>query len=160
MMQVDLFTWIAQIVNFLILVALLRHFLYGRIVEAIDKREEKIASRWREAEEQKDEASRRAEEYARNQKELEEHRETELARAREEAEAKKKEWMQAARGDVNRQRSEWQKSLEQDRQSFVQEFHQATADEITAVLRRMLGDLADAGLEKQMIRGFIRKLND
>ncbi|MDT8272548.1 MAG: F0F1 ATP synthase subunit B, partial [Desulfomonilia bacterium] len=49
-MEIDLFTWGAQIVNFLILVALLRHFLYGRIVHAIDTRQEKIASRWDEAE--------------------------------------------------------------------------------------------------------------
>jgi len=41
-MQIDWFTWIAQIINFLILVALLRYFLYGRIVKVIDERQKKL----------------------------------------------------------------------------------------------------------------------
>jgi F-type H+-transporting ATPase subunit b len=36
---IDWFTVVAQIVNFLILVALLKHFLYDRIIRAMDKRE-------------------------------------------------------------------------------------------------------------------------
>ena len=49
-MLIDWFTVVAQIVNFLILVALLKHFLYGPLVRAIDAREERIAARLAEAE--------------------------------------------------------------------------------------------------------------
>ena len=50
-MLIDWFTVVAQIVNFLVLVALLKHFLYGRLVEAIDAREKRIAARLAEADE-------------------------------------------------------------------------------------------------------------
>ena len=49
-MEFDLFTFSAQIVNFIVLVVLLRIFLYKRIIDAMDKREERIASRLQEAE--------------------------------------------------------------------------------------------------------------
>ena len=42
-MLIDWFTVVAQIVNFLVLVALLKHFLWGRLVAAIDDREKRIA---------------------------------------------------------------------------------------------------------------------
>ena len=48
--MIDWFTVAAQIVNFLILVALLKYFLYGRIVDAMDRREQSIAQRWNLAE--------------------------------------------------------------------------------------------------------------
>ena len=45
-MQLDWFTTAVQIVNFLILVLLLRHFLYGRILQAIDHRQEQLQAEW------------------------------------------------------------------------------------------------------------------
>ena len=49
-MLIDWFTVIAQIVNFLILVALLKHFLWGRLVRVIDDREQRVATQVAEAE--------------------------------------------------------------------------------------------------------------
>jgi F-type H+-transporting ATPase subunit b len=49
-MLIDWFTVAAQIVNFLVLVALLKHFLWGRLVRAIDEREKRIAGRLSAAE--------------------------------------------------------------------------------------------------------------
>jgi len=49
-MLIDWFTVGAQIVNFLILVWLLKHFLYKPILDAIDAREKKIAAELADAE--------------------------------------------------------------------------------------------------------------
>ena len=38
-MHIDWFVLFAQIVNFLVLVFLLKHFLYGRILDAMDARQ-------------------------------------------------------------------------------------------------------------------------
>ena len=46
-MQIDWITVAAQIVNFLILVWLLQHFLYGPITRAMQRREQRIAERER-----------------------------------------------------------------------------------------------------------------
>jgi F-type H+-transporting ATPase subunit b len=60
---IDWFTVAAQIVNFLILMALLKYFLYDRVVKAMDEREEKIHSRLQQAESLRQEAEREREVY-------------------------------------------------------------------------------------------------
>ena len=62
-MLIDWFTVIAQIINFLVLVALLKRFLYGRIIKAMDQREEKIAFRLADAERKRNEAEQEAQAY-------------------------------------------------------------------------------------------------
>jgi F-type H+-transporting ATPase subunit b len=47
-MQVDWITVAAQMINFLVLVWLLKRFLYGPIIKAMDEREAQIAERMRE----------------------------------------------------------------------------------------------------------------
>jgi F-type H+-transporting ATPase subunit b len=58
-MLIDWFTVIAQIINFLILVYLLKRFLYKPILNAIDEREKRIASQLEDAAKQKAEAIRK-----------------------------------------------------------------------------------------------------
>lgn len=159
-MELDLFTWGAQIVNFLILVALLRHFLYGRIVNAIDARQKKIASRWEDAEREKERAAEQAEEYGRERKELDQRRDEILSEARQEAQAQEDKWMRQAREEIDRLRANWQESLEQDKRSFMQDLRLAAGDEITKILRRVLSDLADEELERQVVRRFVREFSD
>ena len=50
-MQIDWFTVVAQIVNFLILAGLLAKLLYRPIVSAMQEREERIAARMQAAQE-------------------------------------------------------------------------------------------------------------
>jgi F-type H+-transporting ATPase subunit b len=83
---IDWFTVGAQIVNFLVLIALLKYFLYGRIIKAIDEREKKIASRLEDAEQKKKEAEQEGEAYRTKNQELDAMGERIVAQVREEAE--------------------------------------------------------------------------
>lgn len=62
-MLLDWFTVVAQALNFLILVWLLKHFLYQPILDAIDGREHQIATKLAEAEANKIEARKEREEF-------------------------------------------------------------------------------------------------
>ena len=57
-MEINWFTVIAQIINFLILVWLLKRFLYKPVLNAIDEREKKIAAQLSDAETKKAEAQK------------------------------------------------------------------------------------------------------
>jgi F-type H+-transporting ATPase subunit b len=57
-MKINWFTFIAQIINFLILVWLLRHFLYKPILNAVDEREKKIAGQLKDAKADKADAKK------------------------------------------------------------------------------------------------------
>ena len=52
-MLIDWFTVIAQIVNFLILMGLLKYFLYDRVIAIMDERQRKIDERLTDSEETK-----------------------------------------------------------------------------------------------------------
>ena len=62
-MLIDWFTVIAQVVNFLILVWLLKRFLYRPILNAIDAREKRIAAKIADADAKEAEAQKQREEY-------------------------------------------------------------------------------------------------
>ena len=69
-MLIDLFTVIAQIINFLILVYLLKRFLFNRIIKIMDDRENQIIDRMQGAEAAKEEAQKELDEQHRIRKEL------------------------------------------------------------------------------------------
>ena len=58
--MIDWFTVVAQIINFLILVVLLKYFLYGRITAAMEQRQQEIATRWNDAERDREKAAQEA----------------------------------------------------------------------------------------------------
>jgi F-type H+-transporting ATPase subunit b len=72
---INWFTVIAQIVNFLILVVLLKYLLYNRIVRAMDAREGKIQSHLKEAEEKERAAEREEESLRQKNRDFDEQRE-------------------------------------------------------------------------------------
>ncbi len=78
-MLIDWFTVGAQIVNFLILVWLLKRFLYARILSAIRTRESKIAARLAEAETAKKAAQEQLACYQAKLKDFEQHQESMLS---------------------------------------------------------------------------------
>jgi F-type H+-transporting ATPase subunit b len=157
-MDIDLFTWIAQIINFLILVGLLRHFLYGRIVGAIDAREDRIANRWHEAGQEKDKATQEARSYAAKREELEQKQDDILAQAKQDAERQKQQWLQEAREQVDHARDNWHGALRKQQQSFVEDLRRTAATEITSAVRRVLRDIADEDLEQRTLRQFVKQL--
>jgi F-type H+-transporting ATPase subunit b len=73
-MLIDWFTVVAQIINFLILVWLLKRFLYKPILNAIDAREKKIAKELADADAKKAEALKEREEFQHKNEELDQQR--------------------------------------------------------------------------------------
>ncbi len=154
-MLIDWFTVFAQIVNFLILIALLKFFLYGRIIKAMDEREEKIKSRFREAEQEKQDAAREAEKLRKETEELESQREKLLADAKEEAEKKKRDLIRQTRSEIENLKEKWLESLDKEKESFFRDLRRMVADEVFAISRRTLKDLANAEIEEQIIESFL-----
>ena len=60
-MLIDPFTVLMQVINFIILIFLLKRFLYKPVLKVMEEREKKIAAQIKEAEKAKNEAVNRAE---------------------------------------------------------------------------------------------------
>ena len=157
-MQVDWLTTIAQIMNFLVLVYLLKRFLYRPIVAAMNRREEHIAQRLEDAAQQSAMARQQGDAYREQVQELERHREQLIAEAKREAEAQRTQLLDALRDEIAAIRTRWHQEVKREQQAFLAQARQMVGEQVCLVARQALGDLADAGLEKQVLDVFQRKL--
>ena len=158
-MLVSPFTVIAQIINFLILVALLKRFLYKPITTAMEKREREIARRLEEAALKAEDAKAKAQLYRQKQEELEAQKQAWLAAAKNEVEREKQQLKQQAEAEVERARSQWYLALEREKAQFLQDLRQKIGQQITATTRKVLADLANTNLEDRIVATFIDRLN-
>jgi len=157
-MHIDWFVFLAQIFNFLLLMYLLKRFLYGRIIKAMDDREAKIAARFAEAEELKVQANEAAQLYEKRNQALNEKKEIMLNEATMAADAKRKDLMEKVRVEVDAVKTRWQDMLVREQDAFFYDLRQRAAKQLYATARKALSDLADADLEDRIVDEFLRRI--
>ena len=100
-MLIDWVTVGAQALNFLILVWLMRRFLYKPILGAIDAREKRIAAELADADAKKAEAQKERDEFQQKNEEFDQQRAALLRRATDEAKAERQRLIEEARGSAD-----------------------------------------------------------
>jgi F-type H+-transporting ATPase subunit b len=159
-MLIDWFTVIAQIINFLILVWLMKRFLYRPILNAIDAREKRIAAELAEADARKAEAGMEREEYQRKNEEFEQRRAAMMNLATGQAAAESRRLLEEARKEFEALRATLQDALRNEYQVLREEIARRAQAEVLAIARKALKDLAGASLEERMVDVFIRRLRE
>lgn len=157
-MLIDWFTVIAQIINFLILVLLLRRFLYRPILNMMAERERKIADRLEQAEKQRATAVAEIQTYRQKNADFDQERETMIRQAQADVAERRQSWLNDARNEVKETRTRWQKALAEEREAFLQTIRQQAGQQTYRVIRSALADLADAELEAQIVKAFLARL--
>lgn len=155
---IDGFTVFAQIINFLILLYLLRRFLYKPITRVMDERQRQMAERWQAAHDQQQAAQQQAETLRRRQEALEKRRSHLLAQAQEDAEAKHRQMVHQARQEVDDLQAQWQSALERQQSQFLASLRRQMADRTVDLTRRILTEVVDTSLEQQAVSVFERRL--
>ena len=158
-MLINWFTVGAQIVNFLILVALLKKFLYGPIVRAMDAREERIAERLRDAQRQKEKAEAEAEEYSRKNRELDARREGMMREAKEKANEVRRDLVERVQREVEEKKNGWLEMVKNEKEAFIRDLRTRTAQGVLNISRQALKDLANRDMERQLVEVFLEKLD-
>ncbi len=159
-MQIDYFTIFAQIINFLILVFLLRHFLYGPVTKLMEEREQKMVSRLLDVEKKKSEAELELESYRKMSQDLSNKREELLADAARGAQVLEADLMKKAREEVSASSANWYRDLQAQEATLLGDLNRRAGIEIYAIARRALQDLANEDLESQIINLFIKRLQN
>jgi len=159
-MQVDWITVTAQIINFLVLVWLLQHFLYQPVIEAMDRREQRIADRLNEAKQRETEAREQIDEYRDSQARLEDARQSLLEDYRREAREEKQQLLEEVRGEVDETRRHWQRQVSQEKHEFLENLSRQIGRAVAEIAGKALADLADAELEERVVELFIERLKD
>ncbi len=159
-MQINWFTVIAQIINFIILVWLLKRFLYKPVLNAIDKRENKIASQLNEAEAKKAEAQRERDEFEQKNEAFDKERATRMEEVQQEVKTEKGRLLEEVRNESNTLRLKYEASLSQDENNIIEMIKQKTKQEVFNISGKVLSDLASASLEERLVKVFVKKIQD
>lgn len=159
-MLIDWFTVGAQIVNFLILVWLLKRFLYKPILSAMEERERNIDANLQAAAATKAEAEQARLAFLQQNQELEGRRLDLLKQAQAAADKEYQDLLEEKRNEVLARQEEWHKSLAAQQETFIAELESKAQTELLAIARQVLADLAGADVVERMVAIFIRQLQE
>jgi len=157
-MNIDWFTFMAQIVNFLILLALLKYFLYDRIVKVMDERENKIKARLEEAQSKQDEAENEFKRYQKKNQEIQNERETLLNEAKQAVAEQRQQLIQQAQQEVDSLQLRWKQSVEREQNEFLKQLRRKVGNQVYAISKRVLKDISNQDLEERIISLFIERI--
>jgi F-type H+-transporting ATPase subunit b len=157
-MGIDWFTFVAQILNFVILLFLLKRFLYRPVLDAIARREQGIRDQLDDARRKEEKAEAEGRALREERAELESRRDRLLEEAEREADERRQELAEEVRAHADRVKRDWKESLRRQRESFLQELRHRMGEETVHVAAQALRDLADAELEERVIRVFLQRM--
>jgi F-type H+-transporting ATPase subunit b len=159
-MVIDGFTMGMQVLNFLILVWLMRRFLYKPVLRAIDEREKRIASRLAGAEAGKAEALKESESFRQKNEAFEQARTALLNKARADADAERLRLFGQAREAAEAFSLKHRETMESDMRNLHDAIRLRIQKDVLAIARKVLKDLAGESLEAHLTEAFIRRLHD
>ncbi len=157
-MLIDWFTVSFQVINFLILIALLKRFLYGPIIRAMEERESTIAARLFEAERAEKEAETRAALLAKDQESFVRSRNQMEVDALREINKWKEDCIERIKDEIEQKRTSWQQNLNEEQEEFLQKLKIHISRQVFQVARKSLADLADTSLETIVLKNFLEKV--
>jgi F-type H+-transporting ATPase subunit b len=155
---IDWFTVAAQVINFVVLMALLKRFLYKPIIRAMDERQRQIACRLDEAERARTEAEAERLSYRARNQDWDRRRQAMLAEAKAEADVERQELIRQTRADVEALQLRWRQTLQRQQTAFLRDLRLRAAKQLDATARRVLHDLANADLETRLAEVFLDRL--
>jgi F-type H+-transporting ATPase subunit b len=157
-MLIDWFTVIAQATNFLILVWLMKRYLYQPILTALDAREKRIATELADADAKKAEAATEREEFRQKNEDFDRQRAALFSQAADDAAAERRRVLGEAHKDADALRARLQDMIRSEYRNLHEEIARRTQAEVFAIARKTLADLAGSGLEERMADVFVGRL--
>ncbi len=159
-MKIDWFTLIAQIINFFVLLWLLKTFLFGRILKAMQDRDASIAKQLAEAERLRQEAAAEGELVRMKMREFDEKGEVLLLEAKQEAAHAKEELLERAAADAKSARSIWARDLEREQTELLKNFRVEIGQQVLRTAQKVVSELANVDMQKLIAKNFLDKLTN
>ncbi|MBO6289144.1 MAG: F0F1 ATP synthase subunit delta [Alphaproteobacteria bacterium] len=158
-MQIDWWTLIAQIINLVILLFLLRKFLYIPVLKAVEARQKLIADELQEAAVAKRKAQELTVKCTERLADIEAQKQNILAKANVDAEKLAQNLMQEARQQYQNAQKQWHNKLIGEQKSFESAVHDLISQYFTRFADNALSQMADTRLNDLIIAKFFDKLN-
>jgi len=159
-MLIDWFTVGAQVLNFVVLVWLMKRFLYQPVLDAIAAREKRIADQIADAAAKEAQAASERKAFEDRNTAFDQQRADLLGKATADAQAQGQRLADEARKAAAALAVQHQQSLATQAAQLQQLIAGRAAHEVFAVARKTLTDLANVDLEERMVEVFTRHLGE
>lgn len=159
-MLIDWFTVSAQALNFLILVWLMKRFLYKPILNAIDAREKLIATELADADAKKNDAKKERDEFMQKNEKFDQQRANLLSQSKDEAKVEHQRLLDEAIQAADVLLEKRQEALRTEAHNLNQFINNRAKQEVFAIVRKTLSDLATVSLEERIGEAFTRRLRE
>ena len=157
-MLIDWFTVAVQIVNFLILIVLLKRFLYGPLLRVMDERQQTITASFARAARAEEEARAQLTALTGEKEALASSREELMRRAEREVESWREATLFRLQEEIEGSRRLWQQRLKDEQAAFFDKLKIRIGEQVVRVAGKVLADLADDRLEARLLDHFLAKL--
>lgn len=158
-MKINWFTVIAQAINFLILVWLLRRFLYKPILNAIDEREKKIAAQIKDADDKKAAAIKEQADFKKKNDDFDAQKKALMDKAVANTNAQRDKLLEDAKNEANTLRSNLEKAIKEKQESDALASAAKTQEQVFTITKKALKEIASSSLEGQSVNTFIKRLH-
>lgn len=159
-MSIDWFTLIAQIFNLLILLFLLRKFLYLPVLEAVEARQKLIREELKKAEDSRIKAQKAEEQCLQKSLEIERQKQQILADVQREAEKLKANLAEEAENQYHQAKAEWKQRLQSEQKNFDNALQKMVAKHFNRFAEKAMRQMADTELNELITGQFITKIKE
>jgi F-type H+-transporting ATPase subunit b len=157
---IDWFTVGAQAINFIVLVWLMKRFLYKPVLSAIDAREKRIAAELADADRRKNELQQSRDELAAKRLAFDDACKALFAKATVDANTERERLLGNARKEADALLTQRQTTIQNDTAALSHELARLATAESINMARAALRDLAGADLEERISEVFVRRLRE
>ncbi|MEO7530470.1 MAG: hypothetical protein ABIS69_03635 [Sediminibacterium sp.] len=159
-MEINWFTVIAQLINFFILVWLLKKFLYTPILNAVNTREKRITDQLKDADDKKAAAQKEQDDFKKKNEDFDQNKKVLMDKAVADANTQEQQLIDAAKAEANTLRSNMEKAAKERQEKDQAEMAEKTQKQVFAITRKALADIASISLEEESANTFIKHLKE
>ncbi len=158
-MLLDNFTIIAQLINFIILIWLLKRFLYSPILAAIDAREQRLQQQLEQAQQEQNTARDQQQRLTHMQTQFQQQQQQLLQETRNQAEQERKALILQSRKEIANLREQWHQQLLTEQHDIVTQLQKNTEQAMLQTVDAILQEITSSDLQQAMLNTFIERLN-
>lgn len=158
--MIDWSTVLFQIINFIILVFLLKKFLYGPIVKVMEQREQEILDREANAQQKFQQAEQTTKDYQHRIEKFENEKEENIKEMHQEISQQKQNLIKESKEEVSQLQEKMKEEIHQQANTAMKQLKEQLSIHACTLAKKTLNDLADASLEAMVFDVFVKKLEN
>lgn len=148
--------FLAQIINFVLLLVVLWKFAYKPLLKTMEERTEKIESGLKNAEKQEAAVKKAEEEFEKRVQEAKQEAQSIVKKAEEFGKKMRKEMVESAEQEKEKIIVSGKKAVEQEKEKSLTEIKQKTADLVIMATEKILEEKVDEKKNKQLVEKAIK----